>query len=249
MSAPHRTERYGLVIRKAIDAVLNGSVTGRFSIHQLVKTEKTYIGTAVERFFVEEYRLPDTEFLDTAIKGIPVDIKFTIGNNWMIPPEAIDHICVLIQANDDESTYSLGLLRIRDTLLCKGNRDTKCSLRAAAKRQITWCISDGALPPNFLLHLDDERRSAILTPKTGQKRVRELFRSVRGVPIPRLALATVASQFDPRARARDAGKALASEKIRVFSYRKNKELARLGLPELPRGYWIAYREDEMVGSD
>ena len=57
--------------------------------------------------------------------------------------------------------------------------------------------------------------------------IRELFRGVHGVPKPHLALASVASQFDPRVRARDAARALAAEGIHIFSYRENKPLEKL----------------------
>ena len=141
------------------------------------------------------------------------------------------------------------MLRVREKFLCRANRDAERSLTAAAKRRVVWCVDDGPLHSNFLLHLSAECRNAILTPKSGQERVRELLRRVHGVPKPHLALATVASQFDPRARARDAGRALAAEGIHVFSYRKNKQLEKLVAKMGRRTFVLACRALQVRKSD
>jgi len=42
------SERFGSAIRQSFDEVFDGQRTGRYSLPQLSKVEKTYIGTKVE---------------------------------------------------------------------------------------------------------------------------------------------------------------------------------------------------------
>lgn len=52
-------------LRQALDEVIDGMRTGRWSVESLEKTEKTYIGTKVEILFKFDFDLPDGQNLDT----------------------------------------------------------------------------------------------------------------------------------------------------------------------------------------
>jgi len=52
------------------------------------KTEKTYLGTKIEILIRKFFKFPKG-LLDLHIEGHDVDIKNTVGGNWMIPTEAI----------------------------------------------------------------------------------------------------------------------------------------------------------------
>lgn len=70
----------GNLLRAALDEVIDMPRTGRFSLDQLEKTEKTYIGTKVEIIFRDIFKLQKGNKLDLLIDGLEVDVKNTIGN-------------------------------------------------------------------------------------------------------------------------------------------------------------------------
>ena len=162
-------------------------------------------------------QLPKGEKLDAKITGRDVDIKFSISENWMIPTEAADKLCMLASANDRDSRYSLGMIRISEDALRPGaNKDRKRSISAEGKKRIRWVVRNGQLQQNFLLHMDEETRSEVLDKnKSGQQRINSLLRRVKGKKIPRYVICVLGQQEDPMKRLRDAKKALAKEGIVV----------------------------------
>lgn len=241
-----RIEAIGRGIRTAIDWVIDGARTRRYSVEQVNQSEKLYLGNRVEHEVLHELGLEkQSQGIDTIIQGHQVDIKFSLKTNWMIPPEGIDHVCVLLSADDDSSVFSVGVFRAAAGLLNAPNRDGKRSIkREAANNAVRWLASRAPLAENFLLHLDPAVRTAILAETSGQSRVTQAFRLVLEKPISTVALDTLAVQRDPSKRARDARKALASEGIRVLCGRWEADqaaLRRLGLPQLGREEWISTR--------
>lgn len=229
-------------LRRALDEVIDGMRTGRWSVDSLHKTEKTYIGTKVEILFMFEFELEAGRKLDARIQGAEVDIKCTVLKDWMIPMEAVNELCLLVQIDDTKSRFSIGAVRITPEILRSGkNRDKKASLSAEGRQAISWLIKDGVLPQNFLASLNPEIRGAILSQPSGQARIRELFRLVQGRIIPRVAIETVAQQKDPLKRARDARKALLAEGILVLGHQDAhpKIAAEQGYPIPKKGEFIA----------
>src|SRR5262245_23246769 len=78
-----------LLLRKAIDEVIDTRRTGRFLIEQTEKTEKTYLGTKVEILLRAWLRFPKGSVLDMSVKGAECDIKNTMYYNWSIPKENV----------------------------------------------------------------------------------------------------------------------------------------------------------------
>ncbi|MDB6037229.1 MAG: restriction endonuclease NaeI, partial [Verrucomicrobiales bacterium] len=93
--------RTATVLRETIDQLYDGQRTGRYRWDQLFKTEKTHCGTLVEINLVREFKFQDGSLLDYQIAGIEVDCKYSqkVGG-WMIPPEAVGHLCLVISAED-----------------------------------------------------------------------------------------------------------------------------------------------------
>ena len=209
-------------LRRSLDEVIDGMRTGRWSVDALEKTEKTYIGTKVEILFRFDFELEHGRMLDTRIQGHEVDIKCTVLTDWMIPQEAIGQLCLLVKIDDKRSCFSIGVVRAnRELLRIAPNRDKKLSISAEGKKAIRWLVQDGRLPTNFLAELSEEVRQKIFSQPSGQLRVNELFRSVQGRIIPRVAIETVARQKDPMKRMRDARKVLKAEGILVLGHQGN----------------------------
>ena len=240
---PDLADVIGKGLRQSFDEVIDGPRTGRYRIEQLEKTEKTYIGTKVEIVLRNELELPRGTVLDNLICGHEVDTKFSLTGGWMIPREAIDQICLLVEGNDNTGTFSVGLLRMTPGVLTNGaNQDGKKSVSAVGKAQISWLLQGAAMPRNFLLDLDDAVRERIMSQGSGMQRVRELFKSVTGQIIPRTAIEQVAQQKDPMRRARQMKERLTGEGFQVLcaTYEVDRtEFRRHGFAHFREDDWLS----------
>lgn len=244
-----------VVLRDTLDQLYDGQHTGRWSYDQLHKTEKTYMGTLVEINLHREFGFADGDATDYRIAGIEVDCKYSMNyGGWELPPEAVDHICLVITANDATSTWAAGLFRVREAYLRgRPNRDAKRQLAAASRvhvRQL-W-PGHGHLAENLFMHIDPAIRELIFGAKAkhgslhGQARTNQLFRAVQHRIIRRAELATVAQQDDFMKRARGNGGArtqLRPEGVLVLGHQENDPLvaAALGLPVPKKGEFVSGR--------
>jgi hypothetical protein len=241
--------RIARVLRDTIDQLYDGQRTGRYRWDDLHKTEKTHCGTLVEINLHREFKFKDGERLDYKIAGIEVDCKYSQRiNSWMIPPEALGHLCLVAWAEDNaEPLWSLGLVRVTpDRLNTGGNRDAKATLNESGRNAIAWIFRNSPLPPNVLLQLDRAAVDKIMALKSGQKRINELFRNTLGRRVGRGVIATVAKQDDYMKRVRDNGgarSALRPEGILVLGqYKSHAAIARsLGVPAPGPGESISVR--------
>lgn len=234
-----------LLLRRAIDEVIDAPRTSRFTISELEKTEKTYLGTKVEILLRNWLRLPKGAILDLAIDGIEVDIKNTMGKNWMIPLEAVGHPCLLVMTDERLARFSIGLILAREDFLCPGkNRDGKRSISKAGRQRIRWILRDEAYPENFWHGISDDLRRQITRERSGSKRVDALFRLVQNRPISRSHVLAVALQKDAMKRLRKNGGArdsLARDGIALLSGSYDKPLIEaLKLPVCKRDEFISF---------
>ncbi|WP_405820213.1 NaeI family type II restriction endonuclease [Streptomyces sp. NBC_00838] len=241
-------ERFAAVLRDTIDQLLNGEVTGRYDWKTLFKTEKTHAGTVVEINLQREFKFGDGIDMDYRISGIDVDCKYSQQfGGWMIPPEAVDHLCLLVWADDYKSRWSAGLLRIKSDWLNGGkNRDLKLTVKAEHRSKITWLWKDAELPENILLHMNASDREAVFSFTSGQTRLNELFRRVQRRRIGRNVVRTVARQKDYMKRVRGNGgarSALRAEGIVIMGdYASHRKIAAdLGLPVPREGEFVSTR--------
>lgn len=238
-------QRFSAVLRQSIDEVLDGQRTGRFDIDTAEKTEKTYLGTKVEIVCRAEFGLGrGLQRMDYRVADEDVDAKFSLSGNWMIPREAMGHICLLMEASDVNATFNIGLARIRNEILTGGsNQDGKRSISKEGKNRIEWLIRNGSLVENTLLRMRSDLRESILSGGTGQKRVNALFMEMQGVLIDRNTVVTVAKQLDSAKRVRDARNQLASRGVVILGHQKSSpRIAQgLGLPVPAKGYWVSAR--------
>ncbi len=136
--------KIGRVLRRTYDMLLDGQHTGRYRWEQLSKTEKTHFGTLAEINMQRAFAFADGKAMDFAIRGIDVDCKFSQDpGDWMIPPEAVDHVILGLWASDDQGLWSLGLIRAAGQVLttATGNRDRKRWLSPVGKPRLRGCIA------------------------------------------------------------------------------------------------------------
>ncbi|MGK6355356.1 NaeI family type II restriction endonuclease [Sphingomonas sp. DT-207] len=234
------------LLRETIDDVIQTSRTGRRSYEELEKTEKTYIGTRVEIMIRSFFRLPKGR-LDLQILGADADVKFTIGNNWMMPREVIGHPCLLLAADEERSRCYFGLFIADDLYLStSSNQDKKKSISAAGFAHIMWLLNAHPLPPNFWRSIPPKAASTIAGQPTGNERVMALFREVQDRPIPRDVIEATARQKDFMRRIRaDGGRGtrdnLAREGILLMSGKYDALLIRaLGLEAVGSSEFISH---------
>ncbi|MGY9050294.1 MAG: NaeI family type II restriction endonuclease [Rhodobacterales bacterium] len=189
-------EAFPAMLRRCIDDVIMTPKTGRRSYDELEKTEKTYIGTRVEIELRALLRLSRGR-LDTVILGHDVDIKNTMGSNWMIPTEAVNHPCLLVAADESRAMCYLGLIVARPDYLTVGqNKDAKKSISANGFAHILWLLCHQPYPANFWRNVPPATVTHIFAGSTGNQRMATLFREITGQPITRDVVEAVAQQQD-----------------------------------------------------
>lgn len=268
-------DRMRWALRDSLNELLDGQRTGRWAYQHLSKTEKTYLGTAVEVNLTKEFEFADGKHLDWRIAGHDIDCKFSreLGG-WEIPMEmylCADHgdrqgkanyPALLTWFDDTTNRWAAGLITITDerlrwkvrTVGRAYNRDNKRSLANTSAEFVYWLWGglQTDLPRNLLLHMNDEARGRVLSPDlSGQKRVDQLFREVQGQIVGRETVLTVAQQDDAPKRARDARIALRPEGIVILGHQDAHPgiAAALELPVPVKGEWIAVRIIPVSESD
>jgi hypothetical protein len=229
-------EKLRSFFRSAIDEVIDTARTGRYFLSDLEKTEKTYLGTKFEILLRDWLQVPRGVILDLKIGGQEVDVKSTTGggSGWMIPPEAIDQLCILLRVNEQKSICAVGLARARqDYLRTSTNRDSKTSFSALGTRNIWWLVLDFAYTQNFWLLVSDDLRHRIMAPRGGTQRLAILFEHCLEIPVSRVLIASIAAQDDFMKRIRRNGGArdvLAPKGIAILYSETDHALMRsLGL--------------------
>lgn len=240
-------EKLRSFFRSAIDEVIDTARTGRYFLKDLEKTEKTYLGTKFEILLRDWLQVPRGVVLDLLIGGNEVDVKSTSigGSGWMIPPEAVDQLCILLRVNEKNSTCAVGLVRARPDYLRKGkNRDAKTSFSAEGTQNIWWLVLDFPYTPNFWTMIDLELRNQIMKPRGGKKRLATLFENCLEMPVSRVLIASIAAQDDFMKRIRRDGGArdiLAPKGIAILYSQKDRDLMlQLGIKFGAREF-VSYR--------
>lgn len=240
--------RFSSVLRRTLDQLYDGQHTGRYRWDQLHKTEKTHCGTLVEINLQREFQIGEGDRMDFRIEGVDVDCKYSQTNGgWMIPAEALGHVCLLLWADDELSICSMGLIRIEETLLTPGsNRDSKRTLGKTGRKRIQWMFEKTPLPLNVLLHLPREIVDRIMNLDSGQARIDEIFRVAQKTRIGRGVVATLGQQEDYMKRVRNNGGSrgrLRAEGIVILGdFEGHQRVAeRLGLPIPGNGEFVSVR--------
>lgn len=249
--------RVAVALREAFDQAYDGQRTGRWDYTQLLKTEKTHLGTLVEIWLQREFRFEDGDDLDYKISGQDVDAKWSRDlYGWEIPLEMYsrgDKLAMVIWANEYSARWALGLLRISDEMLVPEGkqRDRKRRLNERGADSILWLHRSKPMIKNMLIHLPEHVVKDISDSTSGQKAVCILFSRAQGELITRAAVATAAQQVDAAKRVRDARIALAAAGIVIFGhYEPHPSMAAgLGLPVPTLGRFVSARLAEFRPGD
>jgi hypothetical protein len=218
-----------ILIKNAVDFVLDPERTARTDISELDKVEKTFIGLKIEHFLRDWLDVPKGLKRDLQIDGVEVDIKNAIGVTWMIPPETYrtEDPCLLIATAKFDSRCWLGLIVARDSYLGAQNRDGKRSISEAGRRNILWLVEDEPYPASRWAGLDMTRFRELRKIKGGTKRAAQFFRENLGRVVHRAVLqALLYDQLDYMKRLRGNGGA-------------RDELAKTGIELLSGAYDLA----------
>jgi hypothetical protein len=239
--------RFPLLVRDAVDFVLDPVRTARTRLAELDNVEKTFIGLKLEHFVRDMLDVPK-DLRDLVICGKDVDVKNTVGDNWSIPQESYRNSepCLLVAVDDTKHTCFLGLIIAKLAYLHKGcNRDTKRGVSAEGFRHIMWLLNDEPFPASKFMGLDMERFRSLRKELAGSERAAQFFReNLRRVVHRDVAQALLFDQYDYMKRLRSNGGApdiLKHEEIAILigTYLRDRNLAvQLGFPAL--------KQDEIV---
>ncbi len=239
--------RWAGVIRHTYDQIYYGQETGRYRWDQLMKTEKTHFGTLFEINAQREFGFAGGKQTDFVIAGHQVDAKWSQADGaWMLPPEVFGELALVATGSDQESAWSLGLIRVteqfrRETV----NRDQKSQLNPLGRSSIQWLWRGAPLRPNVLLQLPREVVDDMLALRHGTQRVDQLFRVAEGMIVNRNVVATVSRQLDTQRRVRYNGgsrSSLQPEGYLILSGTyHSREIAALGLPPLLADEYVSVR--------
>ena len=239
-----------LLIKDAVDFVLDPVRTGRTKIAELDKVEKTFIGLKIEHYLRDWLGVPKGLKRDLQIDGLEVDIKNTIGTTWMIPPETYrtEEPCLLIASAKFDGRCWLGLVVARDAYLTneRGNRDAKRQISAEGKKNIMWLVEDVPYPVSTWDGIDMVRFHALRKIKGGKKRAAQFFRENIGRKVHRsIVQSLLYDQRDFMKRVRGNGGArddLKKEGILILSGVYDAKQAKRRRISLERDEFVAVRE-------
>lgn len=250
-----------VALREAFDQIYDGRRTGRWDYSQLMKTEKTHLGTVVQIVLQRELGLEDGQRLDFSAAGIEFDCKWSRNlYQWEFPTEMYltksneqqPSLALLIWANEQTERWASGLIRIGPEFLHggQGNRDKKRKLNLAGCDRIHWLYRDAPMIPNTLVRHPDLAGS-LLAAQSGQEAIARLFRELQQEIINQATIEAIAQQTDCAKRVRDARIALAPEGIVIFGpYHPHPAMAHdLGLPVPKSGSFVSARLHPWLGDD
>jgi hypothetical protein len=199
-------ERFPELIREAIDFVLDPVRTARTKMSELDSIEKTFVGLKIEHVVRDMLDVPKG-LRDLVIDGIDVDIKNTIGDTWMIPPETYrtEDVCLVVASEEATHRCWLGLLMARDAYLNAPNRDQKRSVASGAFQNILWLVNGAPYPKSHWANINMDRFREIRKIRGGTNRAVEFFSENLRFPVHRIVVQSLLLQHDYMKRLRANG--------------------------------------------
>jgi Restriction endonuclease NaeI len=234
------------LIADAVDFVVDPVRTARTLISDLDNVEKTFIGLKIEHFLRDFLDFPKG-IRDLRIGDVDVDVKTTVRQTWMIPPETFRNSepCLLILTATEERFCSMGLILAREEYLNRPNRDGKRSVKSSAFADILWLVERQSLPESRWANIDMKRFRELRKIKGGNKRTAAFFRENLGKIVHRTIIKGLLFEHDDyMRRIRKSGGAqdiLSAEDIAILSgaYRRDP-IKALGLAKCGRDEFVSF---------
>ena len=199
-------ERFPALVREAIDFVLDPVRTARTKMSELDSIEKTFVGLKIEHVVRDMLDVPKG-LRDLVIDGMDVDVKNTIGDNWMIPPETYrtGDPCLVIASEEATHRCWMGLLIAHNAYLNAPNRDEKRSVKSEAFSNILWLIEGAPYPKSRWASINMDRFREIRKIRGGTNRAVAFFSENLRLPVHRDVIHSLLLQHDYMKRLRANG--------------------------------------------
>ncbi|UOZ05583.1 NaeI family type II restriction endonuclease [Amycolatopsis sp. WQ 127309] len=243
-------------VDNAVRYVLDGARTWRFDLmsDEVDSDERSSVGTKLQYHVIESLGLRKEPPLDTTIMDIPVEIKGTVRQTWMIPREGQCEITLMIQIDARQHRFRALLMRAHRAWLTgkQGNRDLKRSPRADAVSQYALEIAPWTdLPPEPLRKLTPDQLRVVFGRDGMRKRLIALFGYLREEVIPRTTITTVGAGLgDPLKRAREAKPDVLKDHdlvVLVGTWQSDLDAAaKLGY-DIKNEAWVAVPREKLAG--
>lgn len=239
-------------ILDAINYVLEGAYTGRFYLYdpEVDSDERASVGTKVQYRVLEALGLPKQKPLDTVITGIPVEVKTTVRDGWMIPTESQCEICLLIRIDAEIDHFYASIMRAHRVWLREGaNKDGKRGFTADAVNRFLTPVVDGPLPRNPLRDLTEDQLAVVLGRQGQVRRLTAFFGYMPHTVIPRTVIQTIGRRAqDPLRRVRQAKQEVLAQHGLVLlcaKWPEDRTAAASAGFEIDRGAWVAVAPDRI----
>ncbi|MFI5845620.1 NaeI family type II restriction endonuclease [Catenuloplanes sp. NPDC051500] len=255
LTQPDLVARFGNAIDSAIQYVLDGGRSGRFTLKdkRVDPDERRSVGTKLQFHIIEEFNLPRLKSPDTKVGDITLDIKGTVGENWTIPVEGQCEICLLVRIDTHNRKHQTWLMRTHRKWLHNGdgNGDQKRGIAKDPRTRFALPLYlEASLPPAPLTLLNEEQLKLVFSREGQTKRLVHLFSMLQGTVVNRATILTVcAGRDDPIRRAREAREPLKNMDLALLcgAWTAQRTMARELGQDLSGNAWVAVPWHNIIG--
>lgn len=136
-----------LLLRKAIDEVIDSARTNRSTLNETKINERIYLGTKIRVQLRNRLKLAKGRIINPCFGGTEIGIQSTIGQTWSVPPELVGNTCLLVKSDEKRAICSVGTIMIQDEVLnAIGVSSGRRVISSAGMESIRWILKDEPLP-------------------------------------------------------------------------------------------------------
>jgi len=136
-----------LLLRKAIDEVIDSPRTNRFTLDEAKINERIYLGTKIRLWIRTLLKFPIGKTSDHSFSKTQIGIQSTICQTWSVPREFVGNPCLLVKSDEKRGVCSVGTLMIRDEVLNAAEKSSgRRVISSAGIENIRWILKDEPLP-------------------------------------------------------------------------------------------------------
>lgn len=141
-----------LLLRKAIDEVIDSARTNRFTLDETKINERIYLGTKIRVQLRSRLKLTKEKMFDLGFGETEIGIQSTIRETWSVPHEIVGNLCLLVKSDEKRSVCSIGAMVIRDEVLNAAEKPSgRRMISNTGIANIHWILKNEPLPNNSSL--------------------------------------------------------------------------------------------------